>query len=138
MRNRCRNPNEKAYKYYGARGIKVCKEWETFDNFHKWAIETGYVEGLTIDRIDNNKDYEPNNCRWATKKEQALNRKTNRHIEFRGETKTLCEWSEEYGINRTTFMNRLERGWSIEKALETPVMENRRNHNAKRISTGKR
>lgn len=136
MLNRCRNSNEKQYKYYGERGIRVCDEWKNYANFYKWAIDSGYKENLTIDRIDVNGNYEPSNCRWATKKEQALNRRTNHYLEFNGKIKTLKEWQDEYGINRTTFRNRLKRGWSIEKALTFPICENRRNHKAKDISKG--
>lgn len=136
MLNRCENSNEPRYKYYGERGIKVCDEWKEYINFYSWAMNSGYIEGLTIDRIDVNGNYEPSNCRWATVKEQALNRRNNHLLEFNGEVKTLKEWQDEYGINRTTLMNRLERGWSIEKALTFPICENRRNHKAKDISKG--
>lgn len=138
MLRRCYVPEEPAYKYYGAKGIKICDEWlKDRSAFLKWSIENGYSDRLTIDRINVYGNYEPNNCRWATKKEQALNRSNNVIYEYNGVKQTEIEWAAEYGINRTTLSNRIKRGWSVEKALTEPIKENKRNKLAKRISTGR-
>ena len=104
---------------YKQRGITICKEWlEDFHAFKLWALQNGYKEGLTLDRIDNNKGYYPENCRWVTMKVQNNNKSNNRLITYKEQTKTLAQWSEELGINKTTLHNRLTYyGWSIEEAL---------------------
>lgn len=108
MKQRCYNENDKAYKNYGKRGIKVCNEWlETGYNFIKWAKENGYKEGLWLDRIDNNKDYTPDNCRWASPKEQQNNKRTNHLFTYKGETHTIKEWSIIKNINYGTLMQRV-------------------------------
>jgi hypothetical protein len=117
---RCYYPSTNQYKNYGGRGIKVCDEWkhiEGFINFYNWAMENGYDETLTLDRIDNNKDYCPENCRWETQKNQANHRTNNVFYTFNGETKTSKQWCDEYNINQTTFIDRLKRGWTLEQAL---------------------
>ena len=126
MKKRCYNENCKRYKDYGGRGIKVCSEWlETFDNFADWAYRNGYEENLTIDRIDNDKDYAPDNCRWATNKQQCNNTRRNIKIEYKGETKTISEWCEHLGLNYYTVQKRLKNGWSVQRALEEkPMTEN--------------
>ena len=122
MKSRCYNPNDKAFKWYGARGIEMHKEWlDDFENFFVWAIENGYEEGLTIERIDVNKDYCPNNCKWITQQEQVLNTRRNRRYEYKDEFLTITELSEKYNINRNTLNYRLNVGWDIVKAIETPV-----------------
>ena len=120
MKRRCYDNNAISYNKYGGRGIKVCEEWQEYEPFSEWAKNNGYTDELTLDRIDNNGDYNPDNCRWATYKEQALNTRTNHFIEFCGEIKTLSQWADELGINRSTLCERINsRGWSIEKALTT-------------------
>ena len=109
MMDRCENPNVQNYGLYGGRGIRVCDEWHDIQEFEKWAEQTGYEPGLTLDRIDVNGDYCPNNCRWATRKEQANNRRNTLHITFLGETHTLSEWAEILGVNRSTLNNRYHR-----------------------------
>ena len=130
MISRCENPNDSEYKNYGERGIHVCDEWksekggrmkEGFLKFYNWSMEHGYEEGLTIDRIDNNKGYEPSNCRWATMKDQNNNRRNNHRITYNNETKTASEWSEVTGIPASTIAKRHREGWSAEKTIETPV-----------------
>lgn len=122
MRQRCRNPNFKDYKNYGARDIKICPAWNAdYENFHNWALANGYRSDLTIERIDNNLGYSPQNCRWATRKEQSRNARSNRHIWFNGKDKIAAEWAETLGIKYSTLNMRLRRGWSIERALTEPV-----------------
>lgn len=120
MRGRCNNPLNNCYKYYGGRGIKVCEEWQEFEPFYRWALANGYADNLTIDRINVNGNYEPSNCRWVTKKEQALNTRRNHYITHNGETKTLKEWADSLGINHTTLLERFERWGSVEEALTIP------------------
>lgn len=121
MKSRCNNENSKHYALYGGRGITVCHEWQKFEPFYNWAIENGYKEGLTLDRIDVNGNYEPSNCRWVDVKTQQNNRRNNRLITYNGETKTLAQWADEKGISKTTLHNRLTKSkWSVEKALNTP------------------
>lgn len=118
---RCTNKKNNRYKYYAGRGIVVCERWrESFENFIADMGER--PEGrYSIDRIDNNGNYEPENCRWATTTEQARNQRTNRLITFRGETKTVAEWSVIVGISRRTIGNRIRLGWEAERILtETP------------------
>ncbi len=118
MKQRCNNPNCRGYQWYGARGVRVCEEWQDIENFYRWAINNGYREGLTLDRIDTTGDYEPKNCRWITMSEQQSNRSSNHLIEYHSERHTLTEWSKILGMPRTTLSNRLNTlGWSVEKAF---------------------
>lgn len=119
MKTRCYNSNHEAYARYGGRGIVVCDEWRNdFMSFYNWALSHGYNDTLTIDRIDNNKGYEPNNCRWATRKQQARNLRNNKNITINGETRCLTEWCNILGLNYYTVWERLNYGWSVKKALE--------------------
>lgn len=126
MKSRCYNKNDSHYSRWGGRGIQICSEWLLdFNNFKHWAESNGYKAGLTIDRIDNNGNYCPENCRWATVKEQNNNQRTNRLITYSGKTLNLKQWSVELGINYGTLHSRLDDfKWSIEKAFNTPVKEN--------------
>ena len=99
MRNRCSNPNDKSYKRYGAKGISVCEEWRDFRVFYPWAIQNGYKEGLTLDRIDPSGNYEPSNCRWITNKEQQRNRGNNVRLSHDGKCLTIGEWCEINGVS---------------------------------------
>lgn len=110
MRARCHNPNNTSYERYGAKGVKVCKEWAgSFTAFYNWALENGYKDGLTIDRIDNNRNYCPENCRWVTAKEQNRNKRNNHFITYKGETKCLGEWAEILNLNYFKLYDRLIR-----------------------------
>lgn len=110
MKCRCYNQNNPAYKNYGNRGIKICKEWkQDFENFYNWSMNNGYKEGLSIDRIDNNGNYEPNNCRWVTDKEQANNKRNNHYITYNNETHTLTEWAQMLKISPSTIYRRINR-----------------------------
>lgn len=100
MRRRCNNPNDKSYPDYGGKGIKVCPEWEhEYLNFKKWALENGYITGLSIDRIDNTKGYSPDNCRWASDFMQANNKSNNTYVSVDGETHTKSEWCKYYNLS---------------------------------------
>lgn len=120
MKGRCNCPTDSAYKDYGARGIKVCREWENDPvAFYKWSIDNGWKKGLSIDRINNNKGYSPSNCRWTTKTVQNRNRRCVLSITYKGETHTLKEWSKITGINYQTLLSRINTlHWSIEETLE--------------------
>ena len=120
MKQRCCNPRSKDFEHYGGRGITICRKWMcNFENFYNWAIANGYDESKSIDRIDVNGNYEPDNCRWADYEIQANNRSNNNKITFRGEIHTIAEWSSILHIDRKTISDRIHKlGWSPEKALE--------------------
>lgn len=120
MKRRCYNVKDKRYTDYGGRGIAVCSEWRNdFMSFYNWSMANGYNDNLTIDRIDVNGNYEPSNCRWATHKQQARNRRNNKLYTLNGVTKCLAEWCEILGLNYHTINVRINvHNWSIEKALE--------------------
>ena len=109
MIQRCLSPNSDAYKNYGARGITICKEWYDFNKFRDWALLNGYRDDLTIDRINNDGNYEPSNCRWANRIQQANNTRANRHLTYNGKTMTFANWARELGINKSTLYSRLEK-----------------------------
>lgn len=117
MKARCNNPQNKSYVYYGAREIKVCDEWQSFEAFYDWAMSNGYSDELSIDRIDVDGDYEPLNCRWANAHEQRVNQRVI-EITFNGETHNLYEWSEITGIKYATLIWRYHQNWTPEKILE--------------------
>lgn len=124
MRERCHNTNSDSYKDYGGRGICICEEWEDFSTFRKWAMSNGYFDGckLSIDRIDVNGNYCPENCRFVTSKTQANNTRRNHLLSFNGVTKTISEWSDITGLPQKLIRNRIAvLGWSVEKALTTEV-----------------
>lgn len=121
LRARCNNPNTTHYDRYGGRGIRVCQRWT--DDFMNFLSDMGRrpSRSHSIDRIDNDGDYEPSNCRWATRSEQSRNRRSSRFIEFGGKTQTLADWADEKGMHQKTLHNRLRKGWTIERALTQPL-----------------
>lgn len=130
IRQRCNNPKHASYHNYGGRGIAVCDEWnKSFQAFYDWSYANGYSTEnqkdeklkLTIDRINNDGNYEPSNCRWVDRKTQSRNMRTTKFITFKGQTKSVSEWCELYGINRNSFDVRIKGGWSIEDALTKPI-----------------
>jgi hypothetical protein len=111
MRSRCNSETNPAYPKYGGRGIKVYENWlNDFQNFYDWAMENSYQENLSIERLNNDGNYEPSNCKWATSKEQNNNKSNNVVIEIDGEKKNLIEWSKSTGVHRSTIYRRLKRG----------------------------
>lgn len=126
MMLRCYNSKSRHYDRYGGRGISVCEEWHDFWNFVKWSDSVGgRPKGYEIDRIDNDGNYCPENCRWATRKRQNLNKSSNVVIEYGGKSQTLAEWCIETGISRSAMNHRYRRGWSVERMLTTPVQKKR-------------
>ncbi len=116
--NRCNNPNVERYPEYGGRGITVCDRWGTFEAFLDDMGES--PDGMSIDRIDVNGNYEPSNCRWATNTEQSHNKRNSRLITYNGETKCASEWCRLFNHEPSVFRNRLKRGWSIHEAITKP------------------
>lgn len=123
MKARCLRKTSQKYPQYGGRGIKLYEPWNRFEPFYEWAHNNGYSEDLTIDRIDNNGDYEPDNCRWATPKEQANNTRKNKKYFYNSKAMTLSEISEATGMSYKLLYGRLNRGWALEKAINTPLQK---------------
>lgn len=125
MKHRCVNENDKDFKHYGGRGIKVCAEWLDkelgFTNFYYWAMKNGYQDNLTIDRIDVNGNYEPANCRWATILEQRNNMRSNVVFTYKGKTMNLKQWSNYLGLRYSTLCTRWKRGKSLEELFSKKV-----------------
>ncbi len=124
MRRRCHSPTDPAFKYYGDRGIKVCERWR--NSFNNFLEDIGECPGpeYSIDRIDNDGDYTPDNCRWATMKEQAQNTRRNVFFEFNGERLTLSAWANRFSIPMKRLWARMHTvGWSFERAITTPVRQ---------------
>ena len=135
MKQRCYNPKRTVYEYYGGRGITICEEWNDRElvpsgiggrcskgwlAFKKWALENGYQDNLTIDRIDPNGNYEPSNCRWVTMKVQSNNLRNNVRLTYKGRTQTIHEWCEELNLNYDRIRDRIcRKGWNVAKAFET-------------------
>lgn len=117
IKTRCYNKNTPCYKNYGGRGIKMCDEWLDFWNFREWAYKNGYSEGLTLERIDVNGNYEPSNCKWIPMKEQAINKRNNSFIEYGGKRQTLSQWSKELGVGKEVLSYRYRAGWAPEECL---------------------
>ena len=118
IKTRCTNTNSKSYKDYGARGIRICEEWKESSNFFEWALANGYKNGLEIDRIDVNGNYEPSNCRWVAREQNSNNKRNNKYIEYNGETKTLAEWSRYFDVNYKNLSRNLIKGYSFDEAVK--------------------
>lgn len=119
MRIRCLNPKATGYARYGGAGVTICKRWDSFENFYK---DMGpRPEGHSLERIDGSKGYTPKNCRWATPREQCNNRKSNAPITFDGKTQSAFLWAQELGMKYATLKNRIQLGWPLERAFQTPV-----------------
>jgi len=140
MKKRCYNPHREDYKWYGDKGVEVCEEWRaSFAKFREWAKSNGYSEDLTIDRINGDGDYRPENCRWVSTKKQALNRSDNINLTYNGETQTLKEWSNELEIGYQTLFARIKRlGWPIEKALTEPLRGSENQEKLEKVLQGGR
>jgi hypothetical protein len=121
MLNRCYNPEDASFERYGKRGILVCDEWKNdFLSFYNWALSNGYQKGLTIDRIDNDGPYSPENCRFVTMKDNSNNKRNNRWLTYKGKTKTVAQWGELLNITVGTLYDRLYAGWTHEEILTKP------------------
>lgn len=120
MKRRCLNSNDPAYKYYGGRGISLCDDWHHYEMFRDWAVVNGYDNTLTIDRIDINGDYEPQNCRWVSRAVQANNRCNSINLCISGITMTMTQWAKCKNMKPQTVWYRLRHGWSPEEALTVP------------------
>ena len=135
MKKRCYYTKHIQYKNYGGRGIRICDEWNDrtiirilgigytkgFLAFKKWALENGYQDNLSIDRIDVNGNYEPANCRWVTKRVQANNCRNNKYITYEGKTQSMADWCRELGLDYVLMQQRIYKGWTAEKAFKTPL-----------------
>lgn len=133
MRRRCQNPQDSSYKHYGERGIGVCNEWESFRVFYKWAMKNGYNNSLCIDRINNEGDYSPSNCRWTNMKTNARNKRNNILITYQGQTKCIAEWADFFGMTYGQFYSRERWGrglvYSIEDKDKCCSVENSEEYN---------
>jgi hypothetical protein len=124
MLSRCSIPSATGYKNYGGRGISVCERWKTFELFFE---DMGFPpeDGFTLDRIDNNRGYSPDNCRWSSRKEQNRNQRDLVFLEFDGRIKCLSAWAEELGMQASSIKARINRGWSVEKALSMKMRDHK-------------
>lgn len=127
MLSRCEDADYPKYKDYGGKGIKVCKEWHNFNNFYKWCISNGARSDLFLDRIDNNGDYKPSNCRFITRKENNNNKSNNTYLKAFGEEKTLSQWIDDKRCNveYATLQKRLRLGWDPEEAITAKPLSKR-------------
>jgi len=122
MKRRCYDKNNKRYENYGGKGVIVCSEWlSDYLNFREWALSNGYESNLTIDRMNVNGNYEPKNCRWATAKQQANNQTRNRILTHEGISRTMSEWAVHLNVTYSTINHRIQRGWNMERIVNTPM-----------------
>lgn len=119
MKQRCLDKNCRDYVWYGAKGVKICDRWMSFENFYADMGER--KDGLTLERKNNSIGYEPDNCMWASRREQSVNRTITRWIEYRGEVLCMTDWARRYGLTKARLSQRLNAGWPIEAALTKPV-----------------
>lgn len=123
MKYRCNNPKAAGWESYGGRGIQVCDDWnrpDGFESFYKWALENGYSDDLSIDRIDVNGDYAPENCRWADKETQRNNQRNSVLITYQGKTQSAGQWSKETGLDRHLLVRRAKKGLPPEMIFAPP------------------
>lgn len=121
MKSRCNCPTASKYHLYGGKGVRVCEAWISFGPFRDWAMSNGYADDLTIDRLDSNGDYYPENCRWVTSKVQGNNTSQNHKIEYDGRVQTLSQWADDLSLPYKVLSERIRRRWPIKRAFETPV-----------------
>ena len=126
MKSRCLNPKHRSYPRYGGRGITICDEWLDFPTFRQWASEHNWQKGLQIDRVDNDGNYCPENCRFVTPKENANNRSNCRMLTFNGKTQSVSKWADELGYEPNVIYLRLRMGWPVERTLTAPVQHKKR------------
>lgn len=124
MKKRCEWPGQNRYERYGGRGIRVCDEWQSYDTFRAWAISHGYGKWVSLDRVDNDGHYEPNNCRWIPAGQQQWNSSRTIHLTLNGVTKPLPQWADELGLSREILRTRRSQGWTDEQILTTPRLTN--------------
>ena len=130
MKKRCYYKNSDSYKYYGARGIEVCNEWKSNPEvFIKWALQNGWKEGFSIERIDVDKNYEPSNVKWIPLSRQSRNKRNSHWISYNGETKCLADWCDQYNLDYRLVNTRLRRGWNTEKAFFQKKHQNTKGKN---------
>ena len=127
MKRRCYNPHAAYYEDYGGRGITVCDEWLDYGPFKDWALLTGYCKGMSIERVDVDAGYSPDNCVWILLNEQNRNKRSTIRMEYQGRTYTVKELSVMTGLSERAIKGRYERGWSVEKMLSTPKQKNQYN-----------
>ena len=134
MKYRCESSNYFQSYLYKSRGIKICDEWKKFENFYEWAKDK-YFDGSSIDRINPNGNYEPSNCRFADKYTQANNKRNNIVIEYKGERKTLAQWSKETGINYFCLRQRYKLNWPVDRLLNEKSIKGKNQYNFKNIES---
>lgn len=123
MKSRCACSSAAKHFNYGGKGITVCEEWNEFSAFREWALSNGYTDNLTIDRKDSSKGYTPENCRWATTKEQNNNTSQNHILDYNNFSGTIAQWAERIGLPYKVLSERIRREWTIERALNTPIVK---------------
>ena len=136
MKGRCFNKNNKDYPDYGGRGISVCDEWKySAEKFFEWSILHGYKKYLSIDRIDNNKGYSPENCQWISNKQQQRNKRNNHIVSFNGESHCVSEWADITGISKGTIASRIRYGWNIKDILQVKPSHHNRFRNSSKLES---